>query len=403
MKRRRVKITGIGPVTPAGIGREDFWRGILSGQSFIRPYRKLGEEFGSFCAAFLSIPDFKKYLGEFEVPKGTSRQTLLAAVGARLALADARLTRAELRDSDCAIVIGSSLLDFGGIGAAIDSVGKRGPRAAQARVVYTTTLTSISEVVAGMCDITGRSLSIQTSCCAGMDAIGQAFRMVSSGEVDLAICGGTEAPLHKFPMLELRAAGLTPCSNDMSDRIARPLDLWRTTGVVSEGSCILVLEPEDSPRRGHALVAGYGVANDVPDRLCSGLIDSAKSAIADALIRPNLIEALNAWAPGHRLIDEAEVESMRKVFGPQLSDVLAYSIKGSIGSALGAAPAIQVGASALALAAGLVPGTVNWQYPDPSCLLNLSSSSRQVAHDFELVNAHGVGKVNASIVLQKCS
>lgn len=403
MKRRRVKITGIGPVTPAGIGREEFWRGILSGQSFIRPYRKFGEEMGSFCAAFLSMPDFKKYFGELEVPKGTSRQTLLATVGARLALADAGLTRSELNSSSCAIVVGSSLLDFGGIGTAIENVSKRGPRAAQPRVVYTTTLTSISEVVAGICGVTGKSLSVQTSCCAGMDAIGQAFRMVSSGEVEIAICGGTEAPLHRFPMLELRAAGLTPFNNDMSDRIARPLDLWRTTGVVSEGSCIFVLEPESSPRRGHAIVAGYGVANDVSGRLCSGLVDSAKGAIADALIRPGQIEAINAWAPGHRLIDSAEAGSMKIVFGDYISDILVYSLKGSIGSALGAAPAIQVGASALALASGVVPGTVNWQFPDPSCPLNLSSRSRDVSHEFELVNAHGVGSVNASIVLQKCS
>ncbi|PAW66781.1 MAG: hypothetical protein B9S34_07155 [Opitutia bacterium Tous-C1TDCM] len=403
MKRRRVKITGIGPVTPAGIGREDFWRGILSGQSFIRPYRKLGEEAGAFCAAYINVPDIKTNLGGFDVPKGTSRQALLAAVGARLALTDAGLIVGQISTKNCGIVIGSSLLDFGGIGSAIDSVNKRGPRAAQARVVYTATLTSVSEIVARVCGVEGKSLSVQTSCCAGMDAIGQAFRMVSSGEIDIAICGGTEAPLHKFPMLELRAAGLTPLSSEMSDRIARPFDLWRTTGVVSEGACILVLEPEESPRPGYAFVAGYGTANDQPDDLCSGLVDSANSAFADAFIRPMQIDVINAWGPGHRLIDEAEAKSMKNVFGARLPGVAAFSLKGAVGSALGAAPAIQVGASALALASGVIPGTVNWQFPDPSCPLNISGRVREIQHRFDLVNAHGVGNVNASIVLQQCS
>ncbi len=403
MKRRRVKITGIGPVTPAGIGREAFWKGIQEPVSRIRPYTKIGQEFGAFVAASVPNFDMARYIpNRSELPKGSARQTQFAVLAATLALTDAGLTRKELRSKECAVVSGSSLLDFGGIGGAIDAVQKGGARMAQARVVYTTTLTSVVDVMSGMCGITARTMAVQTSCCSGLDAIGRAAELVSTGEVDIAICGGTECPLHRFPMLELRAAGLTPQTPELAERVARPFDLWRTTGVVSEGATMVVLEPECSPRRGYSYVSGYAFANDEPERLCGGMITSTRLAIAAARLRPVDIDSINAWGPGHRLIDAAEAQAMSAVFGATLSSIPATSMKGAIGSALGAAPAIQVAAAALGLHTGIMPLTVNWQYPDPACPMNVSGANRTVGQRATLVNAHGVGSVNASLVLERC-
>lgn len=402
MKRRRVKITGIGPVTPAGIGREAFWRGILEPVSRVRPFTKLGEEFGPFVAAHVPNFDIRKYIEESKLPKGSARHTLFAVAGSILALDDAKITRAELHRLSCAVVSGSSLLDFGGIGSAIDSVQKRGARGAQPRVVYTTTLSVIPEVISDVFGITARTMSVQTSCCSGMDAIGVAANMVSSGEVDLAICGGTESPLHRFPLLELRAAGLTPHTTELPERIARPFDRWRTTGVVSEGACYLILEPEESARKAYSFITGYAFANDPVGQLCGGLATAASLAIAEAKMRPGEIDAINAWGPGHRSIDESETLALARIFKSGLSDIPTYSIKGAIGAALGAAPAIQVGTTALAQYFSVIPPTVNWEYPDPACLLNLSGRARNIAHSASLINAHGVGNVNSSLVLTKC-
>ncbi len=224
MKRRRVKITGIGPVTPAGIGRDEFWQGILNPVSYVRPYEKIGDEYGPFVAAQVSGSDLAKCTGDrIVLPKGSARHTMFAVAGTKLALRDACISTAELQLMKCAVITGSSLLDFGGIVGAIDSVQKRGMRGVQRRVVYTTTLTAIPDVINQVCGITARTMAIQTSCCAGLDAIGAAAEMVAKGEVDVAICGGTESPLHRFPLLELRAAGLTPETTDMPNRIARPL------------------------------------------------------------------------------------------------------------------------------------------------------------------------------------
>ena len=125
-------------------------------------------------------------------------------------------------------------------------------------------------------------------------------------------------------------------------------------------------------------------------------------SLADARLRIEEVDVLHAWGPGHRHIDAGECSAMREVFDYRLPGLAACSIKGAIGSPLGAAPAIQIAASALGLAAGVVPATVNWHRPDPDCPLSLSSSMRYLDHGVSLVNAHGVGGVNSSLVLKKC-
>lgn len=401
MKRRRVKITGIGPVTPAGIGREEFWRGMLESESRIRPYEKLGKEYGPLVAACVDKFSVTKFLDRERLPKGIGRHTQFAAVGAFLALQDAGLVAGQLDSRDCVVVTGSSLMDFGGISNSTQAVYSRGPQAALPRTIFTTTNANVTQTVNQVLNLTSRTMTFQNSCCSGLDAIGFAAGLVARGEAEVAICGGTEAPLHRCPLLELRAAGLTPPTVELSERLARPFDLWRTTGVVSEGACMFVLEAESSPRRGYGYVSGYAFANDRQGELCGGLVEAARLALADAGMKAQQIEVINAWGPGHRLIDAGEAKAMQRVFGSTLDEIAALSIKGAVGSALGAAPAIQVGVAVLALSQGVLPPTVNWRFPDPACLLNLTNASRAVEHSAALVNAHGVGDVNSCMILER--
>jgi 3-oxoacyl-(acyl-carrier-protein) synthase len=235
-----------------------------------------------------------------------------------------------------------------------------------------------------------------------MDAIGYAANLVADGEVDLVLCGGTEAPLFRFPILELRAAGLTPFTCDMPARASRPFDLWRTTGVVSEGTCMFVIEPEGSSRTGYSYISGYGFANDEADCLCSGLASATRLALASAHLRPSQLEALVLWGPGHREIDHAETKALGRVFGSVPRGIPAMSSKGSLGIALGAASAIDVAVAALAQKMAILPPTVNWEHSDPACPLNLSNRSRAISHDSTLIQSHGLGGVNASMVLERC-
>lgn len=402
MKRRRVKITGIGPVTPAGIGTERFWKGILEPVSRVQPYPHVGEEFGPLVAAFLADFDVRDYVPHGSVPRHLARHTNFALAGMMLALQDAGLRPVDVQRLPAAIVTGSSLVDFGGIVKSMDQVGKLGARGAMPRLIFNGALTNVPEMMNEVLGTSARTMVVQTSCCAGLDAVGYAARMVADRETEIAICGGTEAPLSRCPLLELRAAGLTPTTTEMPGRLSRPFDLWRTTGVVSEGACIFILEPESSPRPGYAYVSGWATANDPAGTVCSGMVESSLGALADAGLRPNEIDHISAWAPGHKEIDRGEAQAMERVFGARLPEIGVTSIKGALGAPLGAAPALQIAAMALGKQREQIPPTVNWEFPDPDCNLNLSNQPRHLASRAGLINAHGVGKINSSLILQKC-
>jgi len=165
---------------------------------------------------------------------------------------------------------------------------------------------------------------------------------------------------------------------------------------------MFVIEPETTPRPGYSYISGYAYANDETDDLCGGLALAIKLALADARVRPDQIDTINAWGPGHKLIDAAESRVMARVFGSMLRETPVTSIKGSIGTPLGAAPAIQVAAAALGQRNEIIPPTVNWEHPDPACPLNLSNRFRTVEHSCTLVNAHGLGGLNAALILERC-
>lgn len=402
MKRRRVKITGIGPVTPAGIGKEAFWKGILEPVSRVRAYRKLGDEMGPFVAAQVPAFEILRYCDRSIMPKGVARQTQFAVAGAILALTDAGLSTDALSELGCVVISGSSIMDFSGILGSIQSVAKSGVRGAKPRVLFTSGIGSVASTIRDVLGINLRTVGISNQCNSGLDAVGYAAKLIADGDANIAICGGAEAPLGQFPILELRAAELTPHTVEMPEQIARPFDLWRTTGVVSEGACMFILEPEESPRRGYCYVSGYSFGNDSPGDLCGGMVEAGRMAIAEAGLRPAHIEALNAWGPGHSKVDSGEADAMQRLFGEALDGIPVVSIKGAIGTPLGAAPAIQIGAAALAQQHSIIPPTVNWQFPDPLCRLNLSSRARSISHSSTLINSHGLGSVNSCIVIQRC-
>jgi 3-oxoacyl-(acyl-carrier-protein) synthase len=132
------------------------------------------------------------------------------------------------------------------------------------------------------------------------------------------------------------------------------------------------------------------------------MVSAIRQAIADAGVSVGDVDSINAWGPGHIEVDNAEAKMLNIIFKDRLRTLPAFSIKGALGNPLGAAPAIQVATSALALKFGVFPATVNWDFPDPSCDLNLSRKTRFVDHGVTLVNAHGLAGVNSSIVLTKC-
>lgn len=400
MAFRRVKITGLGFVTPAGIGKEAFCAGISSGRSFVYPIRRFPLDAGPFVGSEIrqfGAHNFVNFPGVSKLP----RHTQFGLVAAGLAMADAGLDSEVFSRLSSVVSTGTSLMDSDVINRAIESVVRKGPRYALPRVVFQSSVASISSAIGELCGAR-KTVTIQSACCSGVDAIGHAVRMVEQGEVDIALCGGTEAPLFYHPLLELRAAGLSPSSNERPAELCRPFDLWRTTGVIGEGACMMVVEPECSPRFGYALISGYASATDSRNKVGSGMVQAIGNALANAQFDINQVDLINAWGPGHKEIDASEAAALMEVFGLRIHDVPAFSVKGSIGNPFAAAGAIQVGLSAICLNEGWIPPTANWHVRDPDCPLCLSSESRRGAVNTVLVNSHGLSGTNASMVVSKC-
>lgn len=398
MKRRRVKITGLGFVTPAGIGKEEFLRQIQEPISRVVALNRFPDEAGAFVGAEVKAFKLERYI-EGANSKRMPRHTQFALAAAVLALRDAGLALEQLRDRGAVIMIGAALMDFGSINKGVELILRHGPVSALPTSVANALVSGIGAAVGELIGGTTRSMSLQSACCSGLDAIGQAADMVATGETDVAICGGTEAPLHFHPMLELRLAGLAPGNPDRAEKQCRPFDRWRTTGVIGEGACVVVLEPEECPRPAYAFVEGHGYASDAADSSCEGLLEAVRLATGNAGLRPGDIEAVSAWGPGHKALDAAEAAVMQEYFGSALGEIPISSLKGAIGNPLAAAGAIQVGCAALGLLHGFIPPTVNWEHPDPACPLNLSAKPRYIAHRNTLVNAHGLSGSNSCLVI----
>lgn len=398
--RRRVKITGIGPVTPAGIGREEFYRGINESISRVHAITRFDPAAGPFVGAEVVNFDLKRH-APGENPKRMPRHTQFALAAAILALQDAGLDPQELKGKNPIIITGTTMMDCESVSKTIELVAKKGPRFGLVSSVNQALSVSIPDKIAQFLETPSRVMSLQTACCSGLDSIGHGAEYVATGQADFVICGGSEAPLYYHPMLELGLAELAPKSDTNPEKICRPFDLWRTTGVIGEGACLFLLEPEESPRPGYGFITGYGYANDYSDQIGSGWHNSIRMALANALRAVDAIDYISAWGPGHREIDFKEAQSLKRLFGPLLDTVPVASIKGAVGSGMAAAGAIQVASTALALQRGVIPPTVNWETPDPDCPLSLASVARRLETRIALVNGHGISGSNSSLILER--
>lgn len=398
--RRRVKITGIGPITPAGIGREAFFQGINEPISRIGAITRFDPSSGAFVGAEVHDFDLADFAPD-ENPRRMSRHTQFSLAAAMLAMKDAGLTPADVKGITPLVVTGTSIMDFEKIGRGMETVMKKGSRFAQGSIMYEASVANVAGKIAQWLDTPTRMLTMQTSCCSGIDALGQAYEQIAAGAAEFAIAGGSECPLSQYPLIGFNAAELSPATDENPERLCRPFDLWRTTGVLGEGAAMFVLESESSPRPALAWITGHGFANDPDGQTALGLSNAIRLALANAQRRTEEVKYINAWGTGHRYIDANESFALSKAFGERLEAIPVCSIKGAIGTALGASGPIQTASTVLSLLHGLLPPTVNWQTPDPNCPLNLSGQTRRIQADVAVVNAHGLSGSNSALVLEK--
>ncbi len=407
---RRVVVTGIGCVSPLGIGVDETWDGIVEGRSGITRITKFdASSLPSQIAG--EVKNFKPQ--DFMPEKLVSRvDTFIqyAIASARMALEDAKLADVELGDR-AGVIIG---VGMGGVGQVehytriLDNKGYK-------RVTPFFIPMIIPNMAAGQVAILfgakGPNLAVCTACAAGNHAIGEAYRMIKKGIIDLAICGGTESLITPLTVAGFAVMKALSTRNDEPEKASRPFDAKRDGFVIAEGAGILVLEElTHAQKRGakvYAELIGYAATCDAyhmtaPSPDGEGAANCMKLALEDANILPNEVDYINAHGTSTPLNDVAETKAIKKIFGDHAYKLMVSSTKSMTGHLLGGAGGLEAVITIKALETGIIPPTINLEEPDPECDLDyVPNQARRVNIKVAMSNAFGFGGTNACLVFRK--
>lgn len=405
--RRRVVITGIGAVTPIGMGVDGLWDGILrntSGVSEITSFdtsrhrtKVAGVVRGFDPAPFVSRKNLKRL----------DRFAGFAVAAARMAALDSGIDLSK--DPGAGIVMGSAL---GGIGFAEgqhDVFRERGLNRVNPALALLVFGASGSSHIAIELGIKGPNLTNSNSCSSGTIAVGEAFEMIRSGRADVLLAGGAEAPLYPLTFGSFAIIKAMTGRNDDPKGACRPFDSGRDGFVMGEGSAMLVMEEaRHAMERGakiYAEVLGYGLTNDAfhmtssrPDGECAS--GAVRTALKQAGIGPEKIGYVNAHGSSTPMNDRHETEAIKRALGPHAYRVPISGTKPFHGHPLGATGAIEAAICALAITNEYLPPTLNLETPDPACDLDyIPLTGRKARVDYVLSNSFGFGGINAALAL----
>lgn len=410
LHRRRVVITGMGVVAANGVGIGDFWDTLIRGESGIGFITLFPAE-GHPCRIAGEVKNFSlnSILGsEVKAAKHFSRQSQLALAATQLALKDARLdVSSRSEHSRTPVVLGISTSSIDTIEKAMELMERKGVHRVPATTVGGC---QPHQAASGICQVFPGLVSattVSSACAAGLDAIGAAALMIRSGKVDAVVAGGADAPITALTFACMARAGLVPVSNGDPASASRPFDRKRESGVISEGAGVVVLEEMDHAlargARPVAEITGFASNMDVdPEAPAGGLAESMSEALANAGRRVVEVDYICAHGPGHPVVDRMETAMIKKVFGQRAYTIPVSSIKGVTGNALAGSGGQQVIAAALAIRHGLIPPTANYVYRDPDCDLDyVAGSARRADLRCVLVNMHGLGGGNSTMILEK--
>jgi len=408
-KRNRVVISGIGIVAPNGIGLDAFWESLLAGRSGIGPITLFdASDLKSRIAGEVKDFDPLDYIEPELKPKRMARHTQFAYAATMMALRDAGL---EINESDLPsptpVVIGVSTSAMDIIERSISDFDRHGLKGMSPTAVGALTPQAAANVIADRIGARAHAATVSSACPSGLDAVALASNMIQSGEAELAIAGGADAPITKHTFAAFTATGLSSYRNDEPEKASRPFDLERDSGVISEGAGIFVLENlERAQARGANIyleISGYSRQRDhTPNDPASGLADSMKLALANAGRTKDDVDYISAYGPGHPVLDAAEVHYIKEVFGDRAYTIPISSIKGVTGNPLAAGGPMQIAACALSFRDQVVAPTANYEVEDPCCDLDfVPRRPRKSKLECILMNVRGLGGSSSSLVVER--
>ncbi|HEU4798396.1 MAG TPA: beta-ketoacyl-ACP synthase II [bacterium] len=411
MTPHRVAVTGIGVVSPIGIGKDRFWNGLVEGRSGVGPITRFDAAgFDTRIAAEVRDFDPTTWMERKETRRN-DRFVQFAYAASRMALDDAKFSLTAENAPRVGVLIGS------GIGGAETweeqhrNLLERGPGRVSPFFIPMIIVNMAAGVVSILLGAKGPNSSVVTACATGGNAIGDATRIIQRGEADAMLAGGSEATITPLSLAGFCSMKAMSTRNAEPERASRPFDAKRDGFVMGEGAGIVLLENLEQARTREAHVygelVGYGMSGDAyhitqPDPDADGASRSIRNALNDAKMSPPEIDYINAHGTSTPYNDKTETLAIKKVFGDHARKVAVSSTKSMTGHLLGAAGGVELIACALAIEHQTLPPTINYEVPDPECDLDyVPNTARKATVRTAMSNAFGFGGHNAILILRR--
>ena len=411
MADRRVVVTGVGLVSPVGIGTEETWKSLLAGRSGAGPITLFdASQHSSRFACEVKGFDPLNWVEKKEVKK-MDRFIQFAVAAADFALADSGLKIDAGNDEMVGVYVGSGIGGFATIEREHTILMERGPSRISPFFIPAAIVNLASGWISIRSGAKGPNSATCTACTTSAHAIGDSFRLIQRGDADAMIAGGSEAaitPLGTGGFCSMRALSQR---NDDPQTASRPFDKDRDGFVIGEGSGVVILEELEMARgRGahiYCELVGYGMSSDAyhisaPCEDGDGAYRVMNKAIKDARIEPSAIGYINVHGTSTPQGDRVEVIAIKRVFGDHARQMPISSTKSMTGHLLGAAGGLEAGITALALRDQILPPTINYRTPDPECDLDIiPNEARRVKLEYALSNSFGFGGTNGALVFKR--
>jgi len=408
---RRVVVTGVGALTPIGLGVDEFWKNLVAGKSGAGPVTYFDASgYDTHFACELKGFNPTAYLDR----KAAQRMDPFAQyanISADLAIADAKLSAKDMDGDRIGVVYGSGIGGMKTYDTQFNNYIQGGP----GRISPFFIPMLIPDIASGQISIKhgfkGPNYATVSACATGSHAIGDACRLIQYGDADVIVCGGAEAPITPMGLGGFNSMKALSTRNDAPEKASRPFDLNRDGFVMGEGGGTLVLEELESARkRGvhiYCELVGVGFTADAhhmtaPPEGGEGAVRSMRRALADAGITPELVDYVNVHGTSTPLGDISETRAIKTTFGDHARKLSISSTKSMTGHLLGAAGAVEAIVAILSIVHGIIPPTINYETPDPECDLNCTPNSavkRPV--QYAMSNTFGFGGHNATLLMRK--
>ncbi|MDR2191664.1 MAG: beta-ketoacyl-ACP synthase II [Endomicrobium sp.] len=409
--KKKIVITGLGAVTPIGIGNEAFAKSLREGKSGISAIEHFDASlFPTRISGYIKDFDAEKFIDKKRI-KRMARFTQLGVSAAKLAIEDSGLDFSKKDLSRVGVITGSGMGGLDVIEEEEKALLKRGPRGVSPFLIPMIITNILPGEIAITYGFTGPNYAVTSACSSANHAIGDALRLLRSGDADIVVSGGAEGVITPLGLAGFCNMKAVSRRNDQPQKASRPFDKNRDGFVMGEGAGIIVLETlEHALQRGakiYAELAGYGASDDAhhitaPEPEGKAAIIAMGKAIADAEISKDEIDYINAHGTSTGLNDKTETAAIKKTFGDRAYKIPVSSTKSMTGHLLGAAAGVELIASVLSMQGGFIHPTINYETPDPECDLDyVPNTARDADINCVLSNSLGFGGHNASVVIKR--